>query len=341
MENTPDPQTQQNNENAPEQDPSQNSPEQNPQTQNSQEQPSGTKSKKQRIPRSEYVKKKKERFFKTVKIVGLSCLGLILLIVLITFLRSIYIKNKDKFVVVDNKGEGNQGVVVVTEEEENEKENWETYSNDTFRFSFNYPKEDKLVVEDPSDDEYIAKIVFAGIVPEKSPKGENMIKGYMFSVNPLALSKRNIDSVVSLKRDYFVEICPDTAEVSQIMDTWIDNLPGKKFEISNCNSDYIVSYVPENNYIYEIVQTFKGDLGYKQTYKSQTNIMLDSLIIYEQQVQVDPITKFENQQYHFSFEYPSNLDSQCCKVAEPPYERLINFITLSTGDPEKVVGFFS
>jgi len=112
------------------------------------------------------------------------------------------------------------------------------------------------------------------------------------------------------------------------------------FDINDCNSDYAINYIAANDFVYEVMQVYKGDLGFEQIYKSRTNQILSSLLIDEDLPEVSPTVLYEEKIIGFAFEYPRNMDSNCCTVPAPPQNNLVTLVTLAENDNSDALGFF-
>jgi len=299
-------------------------------------QPSG-----QLSPKEIEIKEKKDVFHKKVRFAALGILGFILLIILLSFVRIIYNKTKDTYVVNPETGStAPEQEVIIVEEIPAEVEEWEIYSSGKYHFSFDYPKGDALIVSDLSPEEFSVEIRSSNIVPSLNPDGENLVEGYIFRIIPLKLSTSNLGNAAKIKRDWYVSLCPKTSTISPATNKTAAQLKAVGFDIFDCNSDYFITYIAANDYVYEIMQIFKGDLGFKQIYKSRTNQILSSLVVDENLPEASPTVLYQNKSVGFTFKYPRTMNSKCCVVPAPPQKNLTNLITLAENDNSDSIGFF-
>ncbi len=320
----------------------QTSPQENPQpTQPTIEAVNTAPQQQEQLSQKDVNAAKKKSFEKKVKLF-LFIFGIVIVLMIISaFVWQIYTKNKKQFEV--NEQIPDETDIVIKEEDPISTEDWQRFSSDKYRFIFDYPKEDKFSVSDDTENAYFVKIVSSDTVPVDNPDGFVLVKGYIFEIKPLAIAARNINKIVEIKSNWFKENCPDTATIGEKKtDTKISDITTTGFEVSNCNSDFVVNYLSANNYVYEIVQTFKGDIGFKQNYKLRTEQMLASLKIDQLKPEEPDYLEYEDKIGGYSFTYPRTLDSTCCKVPEPPISNTRSILTLSsTGGNESAVGFFT
>ncbi len=290
------------------------------------------------LSKEERVKKQKKSFFRKVKLFLILVAGFLGLLIAGFIANRVYTETKDRFVVNEEyTGEGTE-IVKVTEPE-GEPDKKEIYANDKYRFSFEYMQKDPIAVIDEQNQALKIKITSKDILPTKDPDGFNLVKGYIFEISPISIYSRDVKKVAEVKRTWFDGQCEGKYNIGGTYNTKVYGYDSVRFEVTNCNSDFIVTYVPANNVIYEIIQTFKGDLGYKQSYKLQTNLMTDSIKINEAEKDESPYLVYENRMAGIKFEYDKNLDTNCCDAPSIEFDSQIqNAITFSTGSNENTLG---
>jgi len=296
--------------------------------------------KKESNPSEDEIQNKKEAFQKKIKLLGFIVIGAIAVIALYSLGKFAYNKTKSTYSAIPTpeSTESSQEIIKKEETPINTNE-WEIYSSEKYGFSFDYPKGDSLTVSDNSEDSFVVQVLSQDIIPENNATGENLVKGFIFQITPLKLESRDLESAVNVKRDSFVASCPETADITDIVDTKISDLEGRGFKIYSCNADYSVNYVAYGNYIYEITQIFKGDVGFKQVYKAKTNQILQSINI-EQNIPDTPTHIAYASPYGFSFLYPSYFDSDYVDVPEPPQVTAKKLIVIAENDNTNAAGFF-
>jgi len=292
-------------------------------------------------PKEEEIEEKKNKFYKKLKLISLGTLVLISIAILLSFVRIIYIKTKDTHVVnPEDKSTMPGQEIIIIEKDPAEVEEWEIYSSEKYIFSVDYPKGDALFVSDLSEDKFSVEIRSSNIIPDKKPNGENLVKGYIFHVIPLKLSASDLERAAKIKRDWYVSLCPETATIYQTSGRTVANLAAVGFDINDCNSDYAINYIAANDFVYEVMQVYKGDLGFEQIYKSRTNQILSSLLIDEDLPEASPTVLYEEKRVGFTFEYPRDMDSNCCTVPAPPQDYLVTLVTLAENDNSDALAFY-
>lgn len=175
--------------------------------------------------------------------------------------------------------------------------------------------------------------------PEGLINEANLTDGYIFKAviyaNP---ANTNIRELAKKKLDTYVFNCPEIAKVSTITSSILDTLPSATFTVTNCLSDFKETYVLSGNFVYEFVQIFKGDLGYKQKYEKDTDEMLASVTIdREAPAPESMFTVFNAASAGIMFTHPK-LNTTCCKVPKPattPYSGEWYFANINGSIPEK------
>lgn len=292
-------------------------------------------------PKEIEIEEKRDKFYKKIKLIALGTLILISSLILIALVRSIYNKTKEAYVVSSETGSTLPGQeIIITEESPIEVEKWEIYSSEKYRFSFDYPKGDGLFVSNLSAEEFLVEIRSSNIVPDENPDGENLVKGYIFRVTPLRLATSDLEIAANAKRDWYLSYCPETSTISQATGRTTAQMEAVGFDITDCNSDYSITYITANDFVYEVMQIYKGDLGFEQIYKSRTNQILSSLVIDVDLPELSPTVTYQNKALGFSFEYPRGMDTQCCVVPAPPQDNTKTLIILAENDNSDAIGFF-
>lgn len=290
-------------------------------------------------PTEEKIERKKRRFYRRIRLLKFVLLiGLILMILSYASLY-VYTKNKKTYNITATDPEP----VKVVEETPPVVEQANEYYNNTHRFYVRFPLADTYeAMETSSEENLLIKIFSADITPAENVTEFNITKGYIIRVNALKISARSIDELILVKRENYMANCPPTAQITDVASAQINGFATKQFAIENCNSNLIVSYLSLNDYIYEIIQIYKGDIGFEQVYKLDTIKITDTMnfIFVGEKLLQSPFVKFEDVQSGFSFEYPIELDTVCCAVAPPPYGKPEKIIVLAEQSNDKALGLF-
>jgi len=261
---------------------------------------------------------KKEQVFKKV-VFGAKILLIAILIGAVSASIYFYIRSKSK----SQYGETPPAPVVVPMEP---TVTWKQYDSPIIKVKFKYSKEAKLFEETAFDKRVV--VSYSQKNDETTaPTILNLKEGYMFMVSPLDLKGRTLDEIATVKREAFHADCPKETQISASLPTLVYNIDSRSFEVRNCNSDFKVTYVPRFGIFYEILQAYKGDIGYIQQYKSDTEEVLKTLEFYPEEKPPESKYKtFTSERYSFVFEYPKDMEQDCCDIPKPP-----------AGDSEKIV----
>lgn len=289
----------------------------------------------------EEIEKKKLAFQKKIKIIGFAVIGFTAIIAIFSMAKIIYNQNKETYSTsqVQESTQSSGPSVPSNNQHPLPDDSWEIYSSEKYGLSFEYPKGDLLKISDVSENEIAIQVLSKDIVPQENPTGDNLVKGYIFQVKPLKLEARDLESAVSVKRDFYQSQCAETSSVTDIIGVEVSGIEGRGFMIYNCNSDYDISYVAANGYIYEVIQIFKGDVGFKQVYKAKANQIASLVKIEQETIAESPFVEFESK-YGFSFSYPRGLDSQYSNAPFPPKDTAERVITIAENDDTNAVGFY-
>ncbi|NMB69593.1 hypothetical protein GYA27_00095 [candidate division WWE3 bacterium] len=205
----------------------------------------------------------------------------------------------------------------VPEEPEKPEDIWELHRDDNLKVFLKIPPEAKLYTyTNPSK----VEIVYARNETDFSKINEQTLTdGYIFRVTPLSLGVRDISKITEIKRESFRIQCPESATISDAQDSLVDTIDAKFFTVSNCNVEYIVSYVPRFGIYYEIAQIFRGDIGVGQQHRAKTQELLAAFRFFPEDSPkpYDPNVTYYHDKYNFSIKYPDNMDTSCCDLEGP------------------------
>jgi len=270
----------------------------------------------------------------------------ILLAVLITFIIivvTVQELGKKRVEIIDQNPRFNVTQAPTPTPEEEPAKQWKSFTTSQHGITFSYSVEAYLEKSNPfSQDSPVYKAIFRGKRQDEGLITEtNLSDGYIFKVtvntNP---ENRSLLDLTQNKKSSFAFNCPDLAEISDITATKIDGLAAQTFSVINCNSDFKVTFVVSKNFVYEIDQIFRGDIGFKQKYETDTDeIVLSLKIDRELPPPEDPIVTFASTAHGFSFMHP-RFNTECCQVPSPIYGNFLNtgrfhFVDTSLGVPEK------
>lgn len=270
------------------------------------------------------IKKKKKRFKFILTVLIISILLLTLVPIVVNFYKRSYIKNKP---IVQTIEEEDKKIKV----EDIQVEKKIQHNSDSLSISLEYLDKAKLL-ESAEGDGQIKKLE---IIYEKQPSSDtsasvtedNLKEGYIFKVSTFITTQRELDEIVQVKKDAFTIKCPQTATLSDINETTIDGIEGRTFEVTNCGSDYKLTYIVKGTLNYEFAQIVKGDIGYKQVYKAETEDILSSLKFYLDKTDRGPLETFISTPYGFQFEHPK-FSLECCEISNPASKNAEKIVVL-------------
>ncbi|NMB91357.1 hypothetical protein GYA37_00755 [candidate division WWE3 bacterium] len=270
------------------------------------------------------IKKKKKRFKFILTVLIISILLLTLVPIVVNFYKRSYIKNKP---IVQTIEEEDKKIKV----EDIQVEKKIQHNSDSLSISLEYLDKAKLL-ESAEGDGQIKKLE---IIYEKQPSSDtsasvtedNLKEGYIFKVSTFITTQRELDEIVQVKKDAFTIKCPQTATLSDINETTIDGIEGRTFEVTNCGSDYKLTYIVKGTLNYEFAQVVKGDIGYKQVYKAETEDILSSLKFYLDKTDRGPLETFISTPYGFQFEHPK-FSLECCEISNPASKNAEKIVVL-------------
>ena len=204
------------------------------------------------------------------------------------------------------------------------------YSNDTLKISLERLYKTSLF--EHFDQPEITKkieIIYDKNNPGKDITVEELSEGYIFRISVFYTTLRKIDEIAQVKKESFIASCPKTATLSKTVVTQVDGVDARTFEVNNCGSDFKVTYVVKNGMNYEFSQIFKGNLGYRQAYKAETENILRSVKFYpEEKPEPGPTETYYNEKLKFSLDYPRSLSKDCCKATGPISKEAIELFTI-------------
>jgi hypothetical protein len=276
------------------------------------------------------IRKKKIRFKILLYTFIISSLILILTPIGIRFYKEHFIPPKP--VVIDNDDE----VIESDTSPKIDPEQIVEYKNDDLRISLEHLYKAPLF-ENIEQAEKTKKIdiIYDKYKPNQNINVEDLSEGYIFRVSTFFTNVRTLNEIAQVKKESFSSKCPSTTTITPTQDTFVDGIDGRSFEVLNCGADYKVTYVLKNGQNYEFSQIFKGDLGYRQAYKAETEDILNSVEFYPDDITQSPEILYDSKEHKLSFLYPRDLSTTCCFIEGPIASKPT--ILLTVGDEETYV----
>lgn len=169
--------------------------------------------------------------------------------------------------------------------------------------------------------------------PQSLDNEKELSEGYIVKISVFEKIDLNPQDLAERKMEKFKLECPKQSEISQIYATNLDNVKTASFEVKNCDQDYIVHFAEFEDFMYEIVQVYKGDIGFKQQYKSYTDEIINSIKWIRPPEIKHQTTILENKKFLIKITHPW-LDTQCCNVTEPAIPGLEKIAVLAQSEDE-------
>lgn len=214
---------------------------------------------------------------------------------------------------------------------------WVDKDIEKYEFSLSYPDSATFIGPGVTNQDVdVYSVVFGGT----NQKGQivedsDLNDGYIFRVSAFPnVQNKNLNNIAIQKRNSMLIKCPETARFSNIETTEIVGAETKYFDITNCDQNYIYSFVIKGDTLYELVQIYKGDIGYDQFYRKTTDEIVDRFkftnIIAPSPKETWAV--FDSRRQSFLFRYPKELDSTCCTIDGPISSTANKLIVLADGD---------
>lgn len=277
------------------------------------------------------IRKKKIRFKILLYTVIFSIFSLIFVKPIIKIYKENFIKQKP--IVVDPLEDPNPSEKPIVIDPESIVE----YKNDELKLSLDHLYKTSLFenTEGVNQSKKI-EIIFDKNNPGKNISVEELSEGYIFRISVFSTALRKIDDIANVKKEAFYASCPKTAYIAKTENIQVNGVDGRTFEVNNCGSDFKVTYVAKNGLNYEFSQIFKGDLGFRQAYKAETENIITSVEFYpETPVDLGPLETYRNEDLKFSFDFPRSLNRDCCRATGPVSDLEEELFTI--GDSESYV----
>lgn len=284
------------------------------------------------LEKEAHIRKSKKRFNTIVYTIIGTILFVIVLGILLSLVKYIQNKTKKSFETKEEvKVESNVDI----------SKTWANYNSDELRLALKYPDNTKLM-ENKSYNGSIRNLeILYTPTNKENVNGDTLTEGFVFRITPLNLTKNTLDDIATVKRESFSIECGEGVQMSAVRPDLIYGLDARTFDVRNCSGDFKVTYTKRFGIYYEITQLYRGDLGFRQQYKSTTEEMIKSLVFNaEDVIQEEPFKKFENKQYDLSFTYPKELALDCCTLPEVTGTGTKKIVVLGAKESDTKYGVF-
>lgn len=225
------------------------------------------------------------------------------------------------------KKEEEPPVVVTRPEPENPRK---TYSNDIYKFQVEYNTDKHEFKQTAAETGQLTQIWIVGkeTQPEEIKEETELTTGYLVKISVFEGIDRDVKDLAQRKREKYALECPTVAEVSRVATRSIDGQEAKGFEVINCPQNYVETFARYKGNIIEITQVYRGDLGFKQSYRAQTEAIVRSFGWIRDPYEEPNIEIVENEDYRIRLIHP-RLDTSCCSVTVPSLEGLEKIVVLA------------
>jgi hypothetical protein len=278
---------------------------------------------------------KKKKFIKVTVLISI----IFLLFILLPYVQKFY---KDNF--VKNVPIVDKAPVEVVETPEVISEKITQYKSDRLKITIEYPSDNLLIENEeksPEGNIFSARIIHSpGIEASEDVTEYNFYEGYIVGISTFLTNNRNLEQITNVKRQNFVDTCPETATISKPADVTIDEVKGFYFVVSGCDYDTKITYVYIHDQFYEVTQIYKGDLGIIQKYRADTEEIVSTLNFYPVETGPRPETQtYKDTQNGFTFSYPY-WDEKCCSIDGPINIKSTNFLNLGNQENGDIISFY-
>jgi len=226
------------------------------------------------------------------------------------------------------------GIVTIPEQESPEK----TFTSDKFKFSVDYNTDlhDLQTRSAFSSEPPQFLIIHKGESQKDDIKTDaDLLDGYVVKISVYEGVDKDILELAQRKREKYLVECGDVALLGGLYKRNIDGSEAQSFEVGNCPQDFIENFTEFRGNIIEITQIFRGDIGFKQSYKAQTEEILRSFAWLRDPEEEPDIASFRSQDYQLEFIHPV-LEVNTVSVTPPSIEGLVRVVVLA--DPTRKDG---
>ncbi len=251
--------------------------------------------------KEQLIQKKKKLFMKRVIIAAVVLLVVIPAISLALKIRKEVIQDRVRF----KSSTSTEAPVVIVREEE--KISDLDYSNTNLQISLRYPNTALLT------DSYDTALG-EGKVEIKYSKDDdpNFVQGWTVTVTIFSTKIRDLNQFASTRLTAMKEMCPDNATYSQVTEGKMGSYDSINYSIDYCNGYYRNYYISFGGKFFEVSRYYKGDVGYRQQYETETVAISNSIQFLPQSFEVTEFLKgVRDEESGISFEYPNYLVNTC------------------------------
>lgn len=253
--------------------------------------------------------------------------GFLVLAILLTLGVVLYLFSQMDFGGDEDPDVGNNVPVIVEPVEVNPIK---TYVNDEFDFSFQYNSEEQEFSQIPATEDQPPQFLITYKGPNQGDINteRDLNDGYIVKISAYSNISRDIYDLAERKKEKYTLECPDVVTIGKSFSRDIDGIQAQSFEVTNCPQNYVENFARFGPNIIEITQIYRGDIGFRQSYKAQTDQIVRSMEWLWDPEERPDIARFGNYQYRLRFIHPL-LDTKCCDVTAPSLPNIKKVVVLA------------
>ncbi len=209
-----------------------------------------------------------------------------------------------------------------------------TYKSDEFHFSVQYNKEEHELREISADGNQPKQfwIIYKGDSQGEIKTESDLTDGYILKISAYKGIDRGVTDLARRKREKYSLECPGIVEIGDVYGSNISGVDATSFNVINCPQNYVESFVQFRGNVIEFAQIYRGDIGFRQSYKAQTEQILRSIEWEHNPAEQPEIEQFTHREFQLSFIHPL-LNTSCCSVTSPSLQGLRKVVVLA--DPAR------
>ncbi len=186
------------------------------------------------------------------------------------------------------------------------QEDWQTYTNSQYGFSFQHPSDAKLYQSPEGINPNTFTVSHTDGQPEQAD-AELAQSGYFFNVTVRGLATGvTVDQVSKATLSGAKENCYAESTFTPIVDTTVVSRPAKSYSVTNCLGDYTEYFVSNGRYVFAITRVHAGEQTDKLAHEVTTSQIL-STFKFTSTTDTSNWKTYTHSSGLFSFNYPSDL----------------------------------
>lgn len=200
------------------------------------------------------------------------------------------------------------------------------------KFTLEYPANTELKMPKKDDEVRTYSITYKGPRQPGEIKNEyDLIDGYIVKVMVHKDTiNTDIKEIAERKKISYQQICMTGYTQEETLQTTLDTVDAYTFTIQNCPINIKETFALLHNSIYEVVQIYRGDLGYVEKHKQESEKIYNSFVFLDKPdaPELPTVQTYIHNNHQFSFEHPL-LDDKCCDVNGPVFGNAEKLVVLA------------